>query len=130
MQRRQPFVLAGLVGAGTRRDTVLRGIEGYGASSRIHTSCILSVSADLPLAIIIVDAEDKIRAYLPQLDDLVAEGLVILDSMEVIRYPGVPPAARSRRRGDGPACRCRRSHRGAGPETSGGDQDSVAAATN
>jgi PII-like signaling protein len=77
---------AGLAGA-----SVLRGIEGYGASSRVHTSRILSLSADLPLAIIIVDAEDKVRAFLPQLDELVAEGLVILDPVEVIRYAGRPP---------------------------------------
>jgi hypothetical protein len=77
---------AGLAGA-----SVLRGIEGYGASSRIHTSRILSLSADLPLAIVIVDAEDKIRAFLPQLDELVAEGLVILDPVEVIRYAGRAP---------------------------------------
>jgi PII-like signaling protein len=76
---------AGLAGA-----SVLRGIEGYGASSRIHTSRILSLSDDLPMAIIIVDAEDKIRAFLPQLDDLVAEGLVIIDPVEVIRYVGRP----------------------------------------
>ncbi|GAA4070497.1 MULTISPECIES: DUF190 domain-containing protein [Actinomadura] len=74
---------AGLAGA-----SVLRGIEGYGASSRIHTSRILSLSEDLPLAIIIVDAEDRIRAFLPQLDELVAEGLVIIDPVEVIRYAG------------------------------------------
>lgn len=74
---------AGLAGA-----SVLRGIEGYGASSRIHTSRILSLSDDLPLAIIIVDAEDKIRAFLPQLDELVSEGLVIIDPVEVIRYVG------------------------------------------
>ena len=74
---------AGLAGA-----SVLRGIEGYGASSRIHTSRILSLSDDLPLAIIIVDAEDKIRAFLPQLDELVTEGLVIIDPVEVIRYVG------------------------------------------
>lgn len=76
---------AGLAGA-----SVLRGIEGYGASSRIHTSRILSLSADLPLAIIIVDAEDKIRDFLLQLDELVTEGLVILDPVEVIRYAGRP----------------------------------------
>jgi PII-like signaling protein len=74
---------AGLAGA-----SVLRGIEGYGASSRIHTSRILSLSNDLPLVIVIVDAEDKIRAFLPQLDELVTEGLVILDPVEVIRYVG------------------------------------------
>lgn len=74
---------SGLAGA-----SVLRGIEGYGASSRIHTSRILSLSDDLPLAIIIVDAEDKIRDFLPQLDELVTEGLVIIDPVEVIRYVG------------------------------------------
>ena len=74
---------AGLAGA-----SVVRGIEGYGASSRIHTSRILSLSEDLPLVIVIVDAEQKIRAFLPQLDELVSEGLVILDEVEVIRYVG------------------------------------------
>lgn len=74
---------AGLAGA-----SVLRGIEGYGASSRIHTSRLLSLSEDLPVAIIIVDAEDNIRAFLPKLDALVTEGLVIIDPVEVIRYVG------------------------------------------
>ena len=74
---------AGLAGA-----SVLRGIEGYGASSRIHTTRLLSLSEDLPIAVIIVDAEDKVRAFLPQLDELVTEGLVIIDPVEVIRYVG------------------------------------------
>ena len=74
---------AGLAGA-----SVLRGVEGYGASSRIHTTRLLSLSEDLPIAIIIVDREDRIRAFLPELDELVAEGLVILDPVEVIRYVG------------------------------------------
>ena len=74
---------AGLAGA-----SVLRGVEGYGASSRIHTTRLLSLSEDLPIAVIIVDREDRIRAFLPQLDELVAEGLVILDPVEVIRYAG------------------------------------------
>jgi PII-like signaling protein len=74
---------AGLAGA-----SVFRGIEGYGASSHIHTTRLLSLSADLPLAIVIVDVEDRVRAFLPQLDDLVTEGLVILDEVEVVRYIG------------------------------------------
>ena len=74
---------AGLAGA-----TVLRGIEGFGASSHIHTTRILSLSQDLPVAIIIVDERERIDAFLPQLDDLVTEGLVILDDVEVIRYVG------------------------------------------
>lgn len=77
---------AGLAGA-----TVLRGIEGYGASSRIHTTRLLSLSEDLPIAVIIVDAADRVREFLPQLDDLVGEGMVILDEVEVIRYVGRRP---------------------------------------
>jgi PII-like signaling protein len=73
----------GLAGA-----TVLRGIEGFGATSRIHTTRLLSLTEDLPVVIVIVDAEEKIRAFLPQLDELVSEGLVILDPVEVIRYIG------------------------------------------
>jgi len=74
---------AGLAGA-----TVLHGIEGYGASSRIHTSHVLSLSEDLPIVVVIVDAEDKVRAFLPVLDELVTEGLVTIDPVEVIRYVG------------------------------------------
>ena len=74
---------AGLAGA-----SVFRGIEGFGASSLIHTVRLLSLSEDLPVAIVIVDDEERIRAFLPQLDELVTEGLVILDDCEVIRYAG------------------------------------------
>lgn len=74
---------AGLAGA-----TVLRGIEGYGASSRVHTTRILSLSEDLPVAVIIIDAEERVRAFLPQLDELITEGIVIIDPVEVIRYVG------------------------------------------
>jgi hypothetical protein len=79
---------AGLAGA-----SVLRGVEGYGASSRIHTTRLLSLSEDLPIAIVIVDQENRIRAFLPQLDELVTEGLVIVDPVEVIRYAGRPADA-------------------------------------
>lgn len=74
---------AGLAGA-----SVMRGIEGYGASSRVHTTRILSLSSDLPVAIIIIDAADRIEAFLPQLDELIHEGLVILDPVDVIQYVG------------------------------------------
>jgi uncharacterized protein len=76
---------AGLAGA-----TVLRGIEGFGASSHVHTVRLLSLSEDLPLIIVIVDAQERIRAFLPQLDELITEGLVILDDVEVVRYVGRP----------------------------------------
>ncbi|WP_445400514.1 DUF190 domain-containing protein [Streptomyces sp. LE64] len=74
---------AGLAGA-----SVFRGIEGYGASSLIHTQRLLSLSEDLPVAVVIVDEEAKVRAFLPQLDELVTEGLVVLDGCEVIRHVG------------------------------------------
>jgi PII-like signaling protein len=79
----------GLAGA-----TVLRGIEGFGASNRVHTTRLLSLSEDLPIAVIVVDTDEKIRAFLPQLDELIGEGLVIVDPVEVIRYVGRPRASR------------------------------------
>ncbi len=72
---------AGLAGA-----TVLHGVEGFGATSRIHTARILSLAEDLPVVIVIVDSHDRIADFLPQLDELVTEGLVVLDDCEVIRY--------------------------------------------
>ncbi|MBJ6637511.1 DUF190 domain-containing protein [Streptomyces sp. DHE7-1] len=77
---------AGLAGA-----SVFRGVEGFGASSRIHTSRLLSLSEDLPVAIVVVDTEERVRAFLPQLDELVGEGLVTLEDCEVIRYVGRGP---------------------------------------
>ena len=74
---------AGLAGA-----SVLRGVEGYGASSLIHTTRILSLSEDLPVVIVIIDREERLRAFLPQLDELIGEGLVTLDQVEVVRYVG------------------------------------------
>jgi PII-like signaling protein len=80
---------AGLAGA-----SVFRGIEGYGKSSHIHTTRILSLSEDLPTSVVIVDTEEKIRGFLRELDELVTEGLVILDEVEVVKHvsrPGAPP---------------------------------------
>ncbi|MBN9743293.1 hypothetical protein DMP23_19655 [Amycolatopsis sp. A1MSW2902] len=70
---------AGLAGA-----TVLRGCEGYGIHAMIHTTRLLSMSEDLPILIVVVDAEDKIRAFLPELDELIGEGAVFLDEVEVM----------------------------------------------
>jgi PII-like signaling protein len=70
---------AGLAGA-----SVFRGIEGYGASAHIHTSRILSLSEDLPCSVVIVDADERVRGFLPQLEELVPDGLVMLDEVEVI----------------------------------------------
>jgi PII-like signaling protein len=66
--------------------TVLRGPLGYGASSRIHTAKILRLSEDLPMVIEIVDVEEKINAFLPELDAMIDEGLVTLEKVEVLFY--------------------------------------------
>jgi PII-like signaling protein len=74
---------AGLAGA-----SVFRGVEGFGASNHIHTTRILSLSDDLPVAIVIVDTEERIQSFLVELDELVTGGLIILDEVEVIKYTG------------------------------------------
>ena len=76
---------AGLAGA-----TVFRGVEGYGASNHIHTTRILSLSDDLPVCIVIVDSQERVEAFLPELDQLINEGLVIMEDVEVIKYVGRP----------------------------------------
>ena len=75
--------VAGLAGA-----AAFRGFEGFGASHHIHTTRLLSVSEHLPVSVVIVDTEDRIRAFLPQLDELIGAGLAIIDSVEVVRYVG------------------------------------------
>lgn len=74
---------AGIAGA-----SVFRGVEGYGASNHIHTTRILSLSDDLPIAIVIVDTSDAISAFVSQLDELISEGLVVREDIEVVKYVG------------------------------------------
>jgi uncharacterized protein len=71
----------GLAGA-----TVIRGLEGFGAHSRLHTSRILRLSEDLPVVIEIVDSEEQIERVLPALDEMVSEGMVTLETVRVIAY--------------------------------------------
>lgn len=66
--------------------TVLRGPLGFGHSSVLHTAKILRLSEDLPLVVEIVDAEDKVNAFLPVLDGMIGSGLVTLENVRVIRY--------------------------------------------
>ena len=66
--------------------TVLRGAMGFGKSSRLHTAKILRLSMDLPLVIEIVDSDEKIRAFLPVLDQMMKGGLVTLEKVNVIDY--------------------------------------------
>jgi PII-like signaling protein len=75
----------GLAGA-----TVLRGVEGFGARSRIHTAKILRLSEDLPIVVEIVDTEEKVKSFMPVVDDAFQRsgsgGMVTLERAEVIRY--------------------------------------------
>jgi len=66
--------------------TVVRGIMGFGAASRIHTAKVLRLSEDLPVVVEIVDTEEKIDALLPFLDETVREGLVTLEKVRIIQY--------------------------------------------
>ncbi|HWP82180.1 MAG TPA: DUF190 domain-containing protein [Bacteroidota bacterium] len=66
--------------------TVLRGIMGFGADSRIHTAKLLELSVDLPMVIEIVDTEENINKLMPFIDETVKEGLVTLEKMRVIKY--------------------------------------------
>lgn len=75
----------GLAGA-----TVLRGIEGFGAKQHLHSTRILSLSEDLPILIEAVDTEEKVRAVLPELDDMLADGLITLERVDVITYRARP----------------------------------------
>ena len=68
--------------------TVLRGPMGFGRSSRLHTAKILRLSEDLPLVIEIVDSEEKVNAFLPELDKMIRGGLVTLEKVKVIEYRG------------------------------------------
>lgn len=71
----------GLAGA-----TVLRGLEGFGAHSRVHTARVLRLSSDLPIVVEIVDTRDKIEAFLPVIDGAIVEGLATLEKVEIRFY--------------------------------------------
>ncbi len=66
--------------------TVYRGILGYGAHRRFHSDRKMTLSRDAPIMISVVDTEEKIRSYLPLLDEMVQEGLVVLSDVDVIKY--------------------------------------------
>jgi hypothetical protein len=71
----------GLAGA-----TVVRGLAGFGATSRIHTVKVLRLSEDLPMVIEIVDKSERIQEFLPTLDTMVTEGMVTLEKVNVLMY--------------------------------------------
>lgn len=74
---------AGLAGA-----TAIRGIEGFGAHSRLHTAKILRLSEDLPIVVEIVDLPEKIEAFLPTVDRAIGEGLATVERVDVRFYRG------------------------------------------
>lgn len=66
--------------------TMMRGLMGFGAASRIHTAKILRLSEDLPIVVEIVDSADKIDALVPVIEEMVEEGLITLEKVRVIQY--------------------------------------------
>ncbi|MFE7973843.1 DUF190 domain-containing protein [Streptomyces shenzhenensis] len=73
--------------------TVFRGVEGFGATSVVHTTRLLSMADDLPTAVVIVDEEDRVRAFMSQLDELPINGLITLQEVEVVHYKSQEAAA-------------------------------------
>ena len=71
----------GLAGA-----TVIRGIEGFGADSHLHTSRLLRLSEDLPIVVEIVDLPERIDAIVPLLDEMVSEGMLTLERVHIVSY--------------------------------------------
>lgn len=74
---------AGLAGA-----SAFRGDEGFGRSDRIHTPHLLSLNDELPCSVVIVDAEEKLRAFLPQVEEILTEGIALLQHVEVVCHGG------------------------------------------
>lgn len=71
----------GLAGA-----TVLRGLAGFGAHSRIHTASVLRLSEDLPIVVEIADTAERIASFLPELDGMVREGMVTVEDVHIVAY--------------------------------------------
>jgi PII-like signaling protein len=66
--------------------TVLRGIEGFGAKHQVHTDRILSRSVDMPIAIEVVDQEDRLRSILTELDAMIGDGMIVMIPVEVMTH--------------------------------------------
>lgn len=72
---------AGLAGA-----TVVRAVEGYGTHSRLHMASVLTLCQDLPMIVEIIDTEERVRAFLPVLDSMVVEGLIMMENVTVVKH--------------------------------------------
>ncbi|AXA36182.1 MAG: hypothetical protein KatS3mg130_1345 [Candidatus Sumerlaea sp.] len=73
--------------------TVLKGIMGFGKNSRLHSTKLLELSTDLPVVIEIIDTQENISRFLPELDTMITDGLVTVESVQVIKY--IAPEKRS-----------------------------------
>ncbi|MFJ2297063.1 DUF190 domain-containing protein [Streptomyces sp. NPDC087894] len=80
---------AGLSGA-----SIFHGMEGFGGRQIVHTTRLLSMADDLPVAVIIVDTEERIQAFVPQLEEMNIEGLITLEPVQVVRFDGAQAADR------------------------------------
>jgi len=80
-------------GAGLAGATVVRGIEGFGADSHLHTSRILRLSEDLPVVIELVDTAERIDSVMPVLDEMVTEGLVTIEDVHIVAYRASGPTS-------------------------------------
>jgi PII-like signaling protein len=80
------FRTRGIAGA-----TVLRGVEGYGAHAVVHAARILELSSDLPMVVEVIDEEARIREILPEVRAMVRDGLITLETVEVIAYEAGAP---------------------------------------
>jgi PII-like signaling protein len=74
--------------SGMKGATVLRGIEGYGASTRLHTAKVLRLAGDLPIVIEIVDLEEQIEAFLSDVDGVIDSGMIVIEDVHVRFYRG------------------------------------------
>ena len=77
---------------GLAEATVLRGISGFGKSSKLHTTSILRLSDDLPIMVEVVDRKENIERVKPKLDDVIEEGLITEEEVKIILYEGRPTA--------------------------------------
>jgi PII-like signaling protein len=67
-------------------EIVCKGIEGFGARTRINTSHLVDISSDLPVVVELVDSEEYINRYLLEIEGLLNEGMIIMDAVEIIKY--------------------------------------------
>jgi PII-like signaling protein len=80
--------------AGLRGASIFHGVEGFGGHQIVHTTRLLSMADDLPVAVVIVDTEERIHAFVPQLEELNIEGLITLEAVQVVSFPGAQAAGR------------------------------------